>query len=97
MVDTLNRTSKYIISAVKNVLTAEHSAELIKAFSDMALSMLNEQIIMDPSYLVSIFKFFHSLIVEFYSPLVERLDLCELVDAILNVSANLYQAIFPLQ
>ena len=61
----------------------------------MAEAMLEEQIIMDMDYLVAIFRFFHVLIVEFYGRLIERLDMCQLVNVLLNDNANLYQAIFP--
>ena len=94
---TLQEANQYIVHAIKNVLTAEHSAELIKAFKDMADAMLNEQIIMDTTYLVTIFNFFHSLIVDYYGPLIERLDVCQLIDEVFNDRANLYQAIFPVQ
>ena len=97
VVKTLQDANQYIVQAIKNVLTAEHSAELIKAFKDMALAMLNEQIIMDTSYLVTIFNFFHSLIVDYYGPLIERMDVCQLIDEVFNDRANLYQAIFPVQ
>ena len=80
-----------------NVLTRDEElcAEMIRAYHSMAEAMLTEQIIMDMDYLVAIFRFFHVLIVEFYGPLIDRLDMCQLSHILLNDGTNLYQAISP--
>ena len=75
-----------------NVLTRDEElcAEMIRAYHSMAEAMLTEQIIMDMDYLVAIFRFFHVLIVEFYGPLIDRLDMCQLGHILLNDGTNLY-------
>lgn len=42
----------------------------------MTQAMLDEQVIMDPAYVVAIFQLFHTLIVDYYGPLIDRLDMC---------------------
>ena len=45
--------------------------------------------------MVAIFKFFRVIVVHFYGPLIDRVDVCKLVDSIFNDSHSLYEAIFP--
>lgn len=97
VVDALRKHAKLIIFHMQNTMTPELSAELIKAFRDMAGAMLDEQLIMDSSYLVAIFNYFHTLIVDFFGPLIERFDVCQLIDLIFNDRSNVYQAVFPQQ
>lgn len=78
--------------AVLSVLALDEDlcSEMIRAFQAMADAMLEEHIIMDNEYLVAIFRFFHVLIADFFGPLIHRVDVCCLINAVLNESANLY-------
>ena len=46
---------------------------------------------------MAIFNFFHTLTVHYFGPLVDRVDICQLIDLVFNERSNLYQAIFPTQ
>ena len=81
--------------AIENLLTAEQSAEFIMNLRKAAVAMLEETILMESSYVVAIFQYFHALIVKLYAPLIERVDMCQLVEQLLRDRASLYQAIFP--
>ena len=61
----------------------------------MATAMLEEHIIINQGYLVAIFQFFHSLIVDFFPATMEHMEMCQLIESLLKERASLYQAIFP--
>lgn len=45
---------------------------------------------------MAIFRYFHAIVVGLYGPLIERLDLCQLVDLIFSEKNTLYvNAVFP--
>ena len=46
-------------------------------------------------YLVEIFKYFHALIVLYFPPLMDRQDMCVIVESIWKDRATLYQAVYP--
>ena len=41
-------------------------------------------------YIVAIFKYFHSIVVGLYGPLLDRVDMCQLVDLIFSEKNTLY-------
>ena len=45
--ESLENDSPAIVMTIKTILTAEQSADLVKALRDVVTSMLNEQVIMD--------------------------------------------------
>lgn len=93
--ETLRSKACFISYAIENVLTMEQIVELISALRDMATAMLEEHIIINEDYLVSIFQYFHCLIIEYYPEHMHRPDLCQLIEALLKENASLYQALFP--
>ena len=50
----------------------------------MAEAMLHESVILNVDYLVLIFQFFNIILSDFYGPLIERLDIAQLGNIVLN-------------